>query len=193
VVEQLGVKTLRASAKPSAAWVKAGNHAPVLFTAESLRDSAEVFPIETLDIKDVHKVLFGDDPFPGVEISTANLRLQVEHELRGKLMQLRSDGVLAIEDSKRLVNLMIASLSKFLILFRAALRLYEREIPSKKLDALHTLARHIKFDTQPFDRIHELKEGRRKPGEVDAEQLFERYLQAIEQVVRVVDLIQSPV
>jgi predicted nucleotidyltransferase len=193
VVERLDVKTLRALAKPSAAWVKAGSHAPLLFTPESLRDSAEVFPIETLDIKDVHKVLFGDDPFPNIEIGMANLRLQVEHELRGKLMQLRSDGVLAIEDSKRLVSLMIASLSKFLILFRAALRLHEQEIPSKKLDALHALARHLKFDPQPFVQIQELKEGRRKAGEVDAEQLFERYLQGIEQVVRVVDQAQPRV
>lgn len=194
VVERLDVKTLRALAKPSAAWVKAGNHhAPLLFTLESLRDSADVFPIETLDIKDAHKVLFGDDPLRGVEIGMANLRLQVEHELRGKLMQLRSDGVLTIDDPKRLVNLMTASLSKFLILFRGALRLFEQEVPSKKLDALHALARHLKFDPQPFVQIQDLKEGRRKPGEADAIQLFERYLQGIEQVVRVVDQAQPHV
>lgn len=188
VVERLDMKTLRALAKPSAAWVKAGNHqAPLLFTTESLRDSADVFPVEMLDIQDAHKVLLGDDPLPGIKIGMTNLRLQVEHELRGKLGQLRSDGVLAIDDPRRLVSLMVASLSKFLILFRAALRLYEREIPSKKLDALHALTRHIKFDAEPFAQIHELKESRRKPGEVDAEQLFERYLQGIEQVVKAVD------
>lgn len=192
VVERLDMKTLRALAKPSAAWVKAGNHqAPLLFTPESLRDSADVFPIEMLDIQDAHQVLLGDDPFPGIKIGMANLRVQVEHELRGKLGQLRSDGVLAIDDPRRLVNLMVASVSKFLILFRAALRLYEREVPSKKLDALQALTRHVKFDTEPFAQIHTLKEGRRKPGDVDAGQLFEKYLQGIEQVVKAVDQVQS--
>jgi len=193
VVERLDVKTLRALAKPSKQWMKAGNHhPPLLFTPASLRDSADVFPIEMLDIQEAHRVLFGDDPLSGIQVNTTNLRLQVEHELRGKLVQLRGDFVLAVNDSRRVMNLMTASLSKFLILFRAALRLYEREVPAKKLEALQALAKHIGFDPDPFVQIHALVETPGKLTAADAEQLFESYLQGIERVVQAVDQLPVP-
>ncbi|RPJ53355.1 MAG: nucleotidyltransferase domain-containing protein, partial [Acidobacteria bacterium] len=89
VMDQLGLRELKLFLKPSEAWVKDGNTPPLLFTPEVLQRSADVFPIEMLDIRDSHRVLYGEDITGEIQINPENLRLQLEHELKGKVIQLR--------------------------------------------------------------------------------------------------------
>ena len=187
VMERLGLPELKALAAPTQAWVKRGNHPPMLFTMDSLRESGVTFPIELLDIRDAHKVLFGDDLLAGIAISQINLHRQVEHELHGKLLQLQSQFLLTGAQSKRIVGLLTGTLSKFLILFRATLRLYQPTVPVKKFDALQELSRHIGFDTSIFMTIQELKDGRRKVQTVESDTLFDDYAAAIQTVVNAVN------
>jgi len=191
VLERLGVTELKALAKPTQAWVKGGSHPPMLFTTDSLRESGITFPIELLDIRDAHKVLFGDDVLAGIPISQVNLRRQAEHELHGKLLHLQSQFLVTAAQPKRIVELLTGTLSKFLILFRAALRLYQPDVPVKKLDALQALSRHIVFDTSVFVTIQELKDGRRKPRAVETEALFAVYMAAIQTVVNAVNNLEK--
>ena len=186
VLERLGLPELKALATPTQAWVKRGSHPPILFTLDSLHESGVNFPIELLDIRDAHKVLFGDDVLAGIPVSQANLRRQVEHELHGKLLQLQSQFLLTAAQPKRILQLLTGTLSKFLILFRAALRLYQPAVPVKKFDVLPELSRHIAFDTSVFVTIQELKDGRRKPRTVEPEALFAGYTTAIQTVVNAV-------
>ena len=60
-----------------------------------------------------------------------------------------------------------------------------------KLDALQALRQHISFDREVFVTLHELKEGRQRPGDVPVEALFERYLRAVEAVTDVVGEFQK--
>jgi hypothetical protein len=187
VLDRLGMAELKALAAPTKAWVKGGNHPPNVFTLDGLQKSAQVFPIELLDIRDAHKILFGDDVLRQVEVNDAHLRTQIAHELNGKLIQLRAQFLLTEARSKAVLELMTATVSKFLILFRAVLRLYQKEVPAKKLDALQALGQHINLDREAIVTIHELKEGSTKPRDVQAEALFERYLRAVETVTDAVD------
>ncbi len=186
VLERLGVPELKALAAPTRAWVKRGSHPPMLFTMDSLRESGVTFPIELHDIRDAHKVLFGTDVLVDIPISQVNLRRQVEHELHGKLLQLQSQFLLTGAQPKRVVALLTGTLSKFLILFRAALRLYQPSVPVKKLDALPALSRYVAFDTSVFVTVQELKDGRRKPRTVVPEELFAGYATGIQAVVSAV-------
>lgn len=187
VTENLGLTELKALAKPSIAWTKAGNPAPLLFTLDRLKKSADVFPIEILDIKQSHKVLYGEDIVEEIEISRDNLRLELEHELKGKLIQLRERYLATGGKPKLVVELMVNSLSTFLVLFRASLRLYEDKIPAKKIDVLDALTEHISFDKEIFATIEELRTGVKKKGDIQADELFERYLKTVEEVVDAVD------
>ena len=187
VTENLGLPQLKALSKPSLAWMKAGNPAPLLFTLDRLKKSADVFPIEILDIKQSHKILYGDDIISQIEISQENLRLELEHELKGKLIQLRERYLATGGKPKLVCKLMMKSLSTFLVLFRAALRLYEDEVPEKKIDVLDALSQHIRFDTDIFSIIEDLRTGVKKMGDVSCDALFERYLKTVEEVVDAVD------
>lgn len=187
VVDQLDIDTLNALAKPASAWAQAGNPAPLLFTEERLAKATDVFPIELLDITECHQVLFGSDAVQGLEISTENLRLQIEHELRGALIRLRQSYLLTQGKAKAVVELMTGSLSTFLVLFRAALRLFEETVPQKKFQALEKLAEHLTFDATVFQTVQSLKEGSKKAKDIDVPALFNNYLKTVECVIDAVD------
>lgn len=187
VTADLGIGMLTAISKTATAWAKAGNPAPLLFTAERLAKATDVFPIELLDIRECHTVLYGEDLVSGLEVDTKNLRLEIEHELRGKLIRLRQSYLLTQGKSKAVADLMTQSLSTFLVLFRAALRLFEDSVPQKKFEALDKLSTHLKFDGAVFQTVQQLKEGSKKTKDVAIEDLFSTYLKTIECVIDAVD------
>ena len=187
VADRLGLAELTALSLTSLAWRKAGNPSPLFFTLERLQKSADVFPIELMDIRESHRVLYGEDVLDHIQIQKKNLRLILEHELKSSLVRLRESFLLTEGKPKRVIDMMIDSLSTVLVLFRAALRLYQDEIPPRKIDALKALGEHIRFDEDVFLVIEELKEGRQSAKNVDALELFGRYLQTVESVVDTVD------
>jgi predicted nucleotidyltransferase len=187
VVDNLGIQELTVLSKPSAAWRKAGNPSPLFFTLDRLQKSADVFPIEVLDIKEAHKILMGEDVLAQVEVHRENLRLVIERELKSSLIRLREDFLLTEGKPRRVVEMVIESLSTILVLFRAALRLYQAEVPIRKIDAMKELTKHIQFDESVFLTIEDLKEGRQRSKDLDPLELFDRYLRTVESVVDVVD------
>ena len=187
VTEDLGMGTLDAISKTASAWAKAGNPAPMLFTEERLAQAADVFPIELLDIRECHKVLHGEDLVQGLEIDTKNLRLEIEHDLRGQLIHLRESYLLTRKKTKAITDLMVESLSTFLVLFRASLRLFEEPVPQKKFEALEKLSTHLSFDPSVFQTVQGLKDGTKKAKDVSVEALFSGYLITIECIIDAVD------
>jgi hypothetical protein len=186
IAEPLGVAELAAAGPPLAAWDRAGHVSPMLFTPEQLRSSLDAFPIEMLDIQQARRVLHGPDLLADLRIEPIHLRLAVERELTGKLLALRGKYAVVADDPRAVKQLMLSSLSTFLVLFRAALRLYQEDVPSTKLAATQALARYIEFDPQPFERLLEAKQSDARHGAVDVQ--FSAYLASIETVVRAIDL-----
>jgi hypothetical protein len=87
---------------------------------------------------------------------------------------------------------MLGSLSTFLVLFRAALRLYQDSVPDTKLEALHALAQHIPFDTAPFERLFEAKQQSPSGSRAAADVEFPAYLGSIESVVQAINRFNHP-
>jgi predicted nucleotidyltransferase len=187
VAAELGKNELAIFSKTAKAWARAGNPAPLLFTMDRLKKATDVFPIELLDIQECHKILYGEDVVSDLEISTDNLRLQIEHELRGNLIQLRQRYLLAAGNARNVCELMVQSLSSFLVLFRASLRLFARDVPQQKFQALEKLNETIPVPLDVFRKVQHLKDGSLKPKAVDAEALFDDYIKTIECVTDAVD------
>jgi hypothetical protein len=132
-------------------------------------------------------VLYGENVIDSIEVRPENLRLILERELKSALVQLREGFLIAEAKPKRVRKLMVESLSTILVLFRAALRLYQPSVPPLKIDALKALASHVDFDATVFLEIEALKEGKDVSGGADRLGLFERYLETVESVVDKVD------
>ena len=187
VLERVNADVLTALTELCTRWVKDGNPAPLLFGRENLLRSGDVFPVEFSDIMQTHRLLYGDNPFAGMTIEPINLRLGLEHDLKSKLILLRERFLLTKGSARAVDDLMVSSLSAFLTLFKAILRLYGETPPAKKMDAVPMLARHIKFDEDIIRVVWELKEGK-KHKELTSLQVFGRYLSAIQDITASVDL-----
>ncbi len=118
----------------------------------------------------------------GLSISHDHLRMEMEHELQGKLLQLRTQFMLTEARPGMVEKLMVESLSTFLILFKSALWLYGITPPPRKMEALRKLKDHISFDLEPFEIVNRLKH-REKIKNLDVLGTFEKYLGAIESII----------
>ena len=165
--------------------LKAGNPPPLLFSLERLLASADTFPIELSDMKDFHRMLYGENPLPGIQVEPSHLRLALEREFKGKLILLRESYIACGGDRKSVERLIAGSLSQFLVLCRAALRLREGKVPASKLDCAERLKAHAQFDPAVFREAYDLRRGALKSG--DTEALFGRYLAAIDALCAALD------
>jgi len=99
------------------------NVAPLVFTEEYLENSADVFPIEFLDIKENHIVLYGSDCLKDLKIDLINLRHQCEWELKSKLLQLEKFYIESKGNKKALKLFLVKKLPSFVVVFKNLLRL----------------------------------------------------------------------
>ena len=192
VLRRIGLEDLRRSVEPERVWTKASQPMPVYFSLDELQRAADVFPIEFLQMQKARRVLYGSDPLQLVETSDANLRHQLEYELRTKFLQLRRLYFPAAQSAEKLSALMVESLSSFAALFRAVLMLRGREVPVTKRDAIHATANELGLDVSPFERILELSNSpRTKLKDAETNEIFGAYLIQLERVIDAVDQIHS--
>jgi hypothetical protein len=168
-------------------WREVGNPLPVYFSEQEIADSADVFPIEFLDMSRVRHVVYGQDPFDDLQIHTHNLRHQLEYELRGKLIRLRSLYFSASKNPNRLAALMADSLASFVDLFRHALEIRGAQSPLEKNEVLIQLAEELNLDKGVFARIAQYKKDEEIWLESETNETFSAYLKLLEQVIHAVD------
>lgn len=189
ILSELGSRELRQAGSLTRQWVEKGNPPPLMMSDEEWRSSADVFPIEYTDIRDAHLLLAGREPFEGITVDREHLRLQLEHELRSKKIQLR-EGFLAAGDSgEARTAILLRSLSTFLTTFRAILRLSRLAVPKDAAELIATTAQRVGFDPQPVQEVHAARKagkGGKRSTEL-SEQIADGYLRAIEESVRWLD------
>src|SRR3954467_14821731 len=179
---------LRQAQAPMRNWQRLGHPLPVYFTVEELSDAADVFPIEFHQMENARIVLFGNDPFEYVQLSSANLRHQAEYELRSKLIQLRRLYIPASTSIEKLAELMSDSLASFAALFRAVLILLGKPAPLGKPDCVRATADALKLEASSFERIFEFRTTDTLPAtDQEANAIFAAYMDQIERVIEVVD------
>jgi hypothetical protein len=182
VTHPLKREDLHILSKAVVPWVRQRNPPPLLLTKEHLSEFVDVFPIEILDMQSNHQVLFGEDPLQALTVSTDHLRVELEHELQGKLLQLKTRYILTEGKSDKLWKLMVESISTFLVLFKNSLWIFNEKPPLKKMEALMKLRERFDFETEAFEKVDRVKRGGKTKG-MDAIQVFEEYLDAIEALI----------
>jgi len=179
-----------AASEPIFKWWRDGNPTPLLLSEEEVRTSTDCFPIEFHDMQERRRVLFGQDVIKDLEIDKTFYRAQVEHELRAKLLRLRQKAAGMLADKPALLRLMMDSVSNFLVLARHAMLLAGITAGTSKREVAKGLA-GIHVDAAPFDTLLDLRERKKKAGDVDVESLFANYLKQIETLVAHVDHLEK--
>ncbi len=168
-------------------WRRQKHHAPLVLTREELERAADVFSIELLDIQQNHRVLFGDDVLSELRIPMHLHRVQLEYELREKVILLRQHLLSAAGNKNRLWELLLGSLSAFTTLFRHALIALGDTAPPSKREAIRTLSTRIRFDPSAFLQLLDIREHKAERKQFDVADVFTRYLAAIQQVTAALD------
>lgn len=181
VLVDLEPDALRRLREPVGWWLGRGHPWPRLFTPELLRASADVFPIELVDLAARHRVVFGPDPIEGIPIDPAHLRLQLERELREKLMRLR-EGYVECHGrraARGLEQLLAASYESFVRVFRATLRVLGAPAAGTDDEVMASLCAWLELsELSPatFAEVARIARGERAR---DAEAVFASYYRAL--------------
>jgi predicted nucleotidyltransferase len=187
IVDGLPLDRLRAVAAVSKAWAEDGNPPPMTFTTREWKSSADIFPMEYADILERHRVLYGTLPVDGVSVKPADLRLQVEHQTMGKLLQLRQAIMGAGGDSALQLDVLEKSLSTLMVIFRGVVRLHG-QVPSQDYEALtQSVAERAGFSPDAFVKVIRHTRGTEKLSRDNASSILEQYLAAMERLVAYLD------
>lgn len=167
---------------------KALQFEPMFVTRTQIEKSIDVFPIEWLDIQERHLRLEGENVFEALEVPRTHLRLQCEHQLRGKNLQLRQTYVLAKHRPQALEAELNDVASTFATLFRTLLRLQGEAPPVDNGRVIERVADVFELDARGLLVAHLVRysgEGAYKGDELVA--MYRRFLVEVDRLVRAID------
>jgi hypothetical protein len=161
--------------------------APLFFTAEELRQSADVFAIELLDMQDSRRVLYGADVVAGIAVPMNLHRVQVEHDLRTLLLKLRQHFLLTGQKEGELRAAEAKSSSSVLALLRHTLIAFEEEPPATAPEVFARIAALTGADAEAFTAAFKLRD--RHSHAEDIARAYGQYLNALTVVISALDKI----
>jgi hypothetical protein len=172
-------------------WRDHKNPAPLLLSEREVATSADSFPIEFHDIRAQRRILHGRDVFAELHIDDRYYRAMVEHELRAKLLRLRTKAGGILSDRELLLELMADSVTTFCVLLRHAIVLEGGEPIYERRAMLAEAARRFGLDAKPFHALLDLRESKVRPKDLQPSTLFAEYLKQIQTAVEGVDRIHK--
>jgi predicted nucleotidyltransferase len=159
---------------------------PTIMTLEELRESADVFAIEMLDIQVAHKTLYGDDVVSGITVPMNLHRVEVEHDLRTTLLRLRHHLLLTADGDDELKAVLGKSVTSIVTLFRHALIALGENPPHAKPKVLEHAAEVFGYNVQPLRSVLELRSDGHHVENV--REIYHAYMDAILAVAHGLDV-----
>ena len=160
---------------------------PLFLTRRQIEGSLDAFPIEWVEIQERHLRLEGNDVLSGLQVPRTYLRLQCEHELRGKHIQLRQTYLLHRADGAVLARVLRASASGFATLFRTLLRLRGEPPPAEPARVIQRVADLYQLDAQGLLSAHLFRYSTRRYKADEVLVLYHRFLAEVERLIGALD------
>lgn len=187
IVDSLPLDGLTDAGSHVTKWLKGGHPAPLILTLAEWRSSSDIFPMEYADILAQRQELHGSLPVDGIVVKPQELRVAVEREAMGKLLQLRRGVIAAGDDAKRRTELLTASLSTFLAVFRGALRTIGIRPDSDSAGTVREIGFRAGLDVIPFQRVLDHKRGTVSLPPAEVNSVLAGYLASLEHLVAWLD------
>lgn len=187
VLRDATLPSLQALTPAAKWWDRQKQPPPLCLTRHELERSTDVFTIELLDMQQHHRVLFGDDVLKDLHIPMDLHRVQVEYELREKLILLRQHVLVASENDSRLWDIVLRSAPSFATLFRHALIALGDGTHSARREAVEALAKRVGFDASSMLQVLDVRERKLDRKKIEIRGLVASYLAAVEKVTAAVD------
>jgi len=164
---------------------------PLFLSRRQIEKSLDVFPIEWIEIRERHLLLEGEDVVAGLDVPRTNFRLQLEHELRSKQIQLRQTLLAWSKKPAMLESALRASASSFATLFRSLLRLRGEEPPAEAGRVYERTAQLFQLDDAGLLVPHLLRHSRdAKRAEIPAR--YRSFLVELDRLINAIDELRVP-
>lgn len=191
VARALDTGMLDALARAIPATRRAPHFDPLFLTRRQIEKSLDVFPIEWIEIQERNLLLEGEDVIAALAVPRTNFRLQLEHELRSKQIQLRQTFLAAAGKPAALERALGGSASSFATLFRSLLRLRGEEPPAEAARVYERVADLFRLDAAGLLVPHMIRSGRvTKRTETAAR--YRMFLAEIDRLIIAIDELRVP-
>jgi len=161
--------------------------APLFFTHQHIKTSSDTFPMEFLEIKDKHLLLYGEDAFGQLEVDGKNLRLECEQQIKSMLIKLRQSYLEVGLARKGLEKMLHESFRSLMPILRTILRLKSEDIPQTKEELIEKSSSIVSFRKDIFLALLKDKQGDEKIGGKEAISFFDDYLIELAKIAQYVD------
>jgi len=161
--------------------------APLFLTKEHIETSLDVFPIEFLDMKENHILLYGIDLLSDLEIKEEHIRLFCEQQIKGKLIRIRQAYLEVGLKKKGMEALLKESLNSLIPIFRNLIRLKDKKPPIEKSELIKQLCQEFDLDENVFLPIYKDTSNDEKIANQEVVVFIEKYLDQIKKLGAGVD------
>ncbi|MBU0579800.1 MAG: hypothetical protein KKA19_01370 [Candidatus Margulisbacteria bacterium] len=188
VLEKLDPLTLTKLSERSCRWAKKFKVAPLFLKKQEIFEALDAFPIEFLEMKDKHILIYGENIFRKIKIARKDLRLQCENSLRGKMILLRQG---YLHNRGNVKNLLAQSSGAIAILLRSILFLKKEKVPLKREEVIKQTCEEFDLNPQPFYKALEL---RKIPFIFKTKELhfvFQNYLEELEKLIKKINELKT--
>lgn len=187
IVKDASTGALRPIQPVVAEWARRREPPPLIVSESEWIESADVFPIEVEDMREAHQLLKGTNPFATIATREIDLRQELEREIRGKLLRLRSEYAASAPDGKALTRLLLDSVGAFFILMRALVRLVGGTPGTDPRHLVQQAAEAADLDPTAFDWVVSKISGSTVQALKPYDSVGARYVDEIEKMARFVD------
>jgi hypothetical protein len=187
VLTEAGINRLDAAFDTVKYWKKRKIATPLMMTKPFIETSLDSYPIEFLNMKNSHILVYGENILGNLAFQAADLRLQIEREIKGKIILLRQ-GYLETEGSARQLRQLIRnSFTAFVSIFNALLYLKKEKVPQTRRETIKEICNLFALDIKVFESCSDIKEGKDKFASQEIIDIFKKYLQEVEKIGIIVD------
>ena len=168
-------------------WRKRRVAVPLVMTKAFIESSLDCYPIEFLNMKNRHILIYGENVLEKLNFKPEDLRLQIERELKGKLILLRQGYLETGGNARQLRQLISRSFTAFISIFNALLHLKQESAPRHRRDTIKEVAKLFAVDEEAFLYCADIKEDVDKLSGEEVAGVFKKYLREVEKICNIVD------
>lgn len=162
IYSDLNIVDLNMVSKLARRWFKKRRFAPRFLSVRNLVASARYFEIDLLEMRDAHMLLYGGDVLAGLEVSPADMRWQLAHDVKHMRMQVKQQFWKTAGDPKLMRLILIQRFTSLIHLMRALLFLENKPTSARQREVVETAEREFGIDGEFARRMFALKDGELK-------------------------------
>ena len=187
VFKNIGYSELKKSLQIVDKGIRHRINTPLFLTREHIMTSLDTFPIEFIEMKESHVVIYGEDVLADINIDPVNIRFVCEEQIKGKLIRMRQAYLEIGLREKGIEALIKESFTSLFPVLIGLLRVKGIAPLKTKKENIKALGDAFGIDTDILFAILADKQNDGKINGQDLESAFFQYIEQLEKLGNIAD------